>query len=528
MYRRILTTMIIALMVAPTGVNPAVAGPGDPGEPVVLHDQLPPRSDFPGFKNDRWPTVRITPDGSTVVYHVGFLNRFTTDFFSVAIEGGPATPLSLQSGNDADGHLSPDGRWLVFRQPQPGTGSASLFVAPAGGGTPTPLWEGGHLTRVESYRISNDSSTVYVVARQPTPTFGSASHLLAIPISGGAPRTIVGGEGVASGLFQLTSDGTGVLIELAGPPPHYSSGLHHVPIDGAAPVLLDMPLGDMPGGELKMTPNGTHIVWRPRTADALRSAPTDGSPVTELALPFPEEGHLRSFEISPDGRTVVYLADQRVDERYGLYSVPVGGGTPTRLSGSLPAGGDVSWYAISPDGSRVVFRADQRSNNVHELFCVPIDGGRLTRLNAELPRGGDVKPNTNNTRIAISPDGETVFYIADQDRNNRRELYRVPISGGVPVRVTPTLSRWSDIRTFELSPTGERIAFVGDLDTNGVGDLYVLDADGGPTERMSGPMVHGGDVKPLIRWSPTGDHLVFVADARTNNQRELFSVRVPD
>jgi Tol biopolymer transport system component len=90
-------------------------------------------------------------------------------------------------------------------------------------------------------------------------------------------------------------------------------------------------------------------------------------------------------QISPDGQTVVYLADQTEDERYELYAVDILGAEPPRvLSGALVAGGDVgghvppygaSWpvFAITPDGSEAVYIADQERDGITELYASPLN-----------------------------------------------------------------------------------------------------------------------------------------------------------
>ena len=61
-------------------------------------------------------------------------------------------------------------------------------------------------------------------------------------------------------------------------------------------------------------------------------------------------------QISPDGRYVVYVADQLTDGVNELFSVPVTGmAPPTRISGPLPIGSQVDQFSISPDSTRVVY-----------------------------------------------------------------------------------------------------------------------------------------------------------------------------
>jgi hypothetical protein len=76
------------------------------------------------------------------------------------------------------------------------------------------------------------------------------------------------------------------------------------------------------------------------------------------------------FQISPDGRYAVYLADQDTDGVLELYSVPLGGPAAAgiKLNGALVASGDVGFFRISADSGRVVYIADQDANEVFELY----------------------------------------------------------------------------------------------------------------------------------------------------------------
>src|SRR5262245_34155482 len=84
-------------------------------------------------------------------------------------------------------------------------------------------------------------------------------------------------------------------------------------------------------------------------------------------------------------------------------------GQAHRLSGAMPPGGDVRSHAVSPDGKRVVYLADQDSDEVVELWSVPTAGGPPVQLNGSLVSAGDV------SKFRIVPDSATVVYLADQE-----------------------------------------------------------------------------------------------------------------
>jgi hypothetical protein len=86
-------------------------------------------------------------------------------------------------------------------------------------------------------------------------------------------------------------------------------------------------------------------------------------------------------QISPDGRYVVYVADQQADDAYELYTAPIDGSSaPVRISPPLSTTVYILDFSISPDSSRVVYRADQDTDEVFELYAVYDDSYRKSFL----------------------------------------------------------------------------------------------------------------------------------------------------
>jgi tricorn protease len=106
--------------------------------------------------------------------------------------------------------------------------------------------------------------------------------------------------------------------------------------------------------------------------------------------------------------------------------------------------GEESRPCISPDGNWIAF-AGQYDGNV-DVFVMPIDGGSPTRLtfhpDPDMPLGW-------------TPDGKSVLFRSQRANPlGRWELYRVPASGGLPVRFN-----FGECSMAALSATGNRIAF---------------------------------------------------------------------
>lgn len=160
--------------------------------------------------------------------------------------------------------------------------------------------------------------------------------------------------------------------------------------------------------------------------------------------PLVSGGDVVEFELEQgDGLEedhVVYRADQELKGVFELYSAKVNGsGAVAKLNGPLVEGGDVgptvsggSSLRITPNGRRVLYTADQDADDVLELFSRPIDGsGTARRESATLVPGGDVK------WFLIGPSGTQVIYAANQDFAEAIELYRTDLVLGPRTRRAP-------------------------------------------------------------------------------------------
>jgi len=221
----------------------------------------------------------------------------------------------------------------------------------------------------------------------------------AVPGGGVAPGVVLNTEeydGVPQPQFALSPDGTR-LVYRADQDIDGVYEIYVVPSDGSAPaVKLNAPLApgrSVPPFGFRFDPAGGVVVYAaPDGAGVMRlhAAPSDASSLpTALGGPFvaggalwlsSSEGGAWSFEISPDGATVVYVADQRTDETIELFAAPLDGGPARVLNGALVPGGDVRAlppkqdpFALSPDGKRVAYLADQRTDEVVELFLSTIE-----------------------------------------------------------------------------------------------------------------------------------------------------------
>jgi dipeptidyl aminopeptidase/acylaminoacyl peptidase len=179
-------------------------------------------------------------------------------------------------------------------------------------------------------------------------------------------------------------------------------------------------------------PDVPHLFWAgqlPAEEPASGSEPVELRDLTPGA--GPPSGAGEEFRLSPDGRLLA-----RTEE------VPDGlAGRRTRIVLTETATGDsrplvddpladVNGASFSPDGTMLVCVREAMSTHTdppdYTLLLVDVAAG-TTR---ELTEGFDRWPSAPQ----FSADGSAVYFLADDD--GRHAVFRIPVSGGTPVRLT--------------------------------------------------------------------------------------------
>jgi uncharacterized repeat protein (TIGR01451 family) len=287
------------------------------------------------------PQYEISPDSSRVVFRPQNSGSHPREHhvFSIPIGGG--TPVQLDDPASAEmfiNHfqISPDSSQVVYCGDQETQGIDELFIVPIGGGTPLklngPLVAGGD---VKSFLISPDGTAAVYRADQ---SVNGRHEMYIVPLTGAGTTRISHplnpGDDIEE-IYAITPDGQYVFYiynQVAGD-------------------YQDLYLFASSVADETTYPLG--YLWAPNNT----SFP-----------PVPEQ-----FKLGPAGHKLVYAGvESETEPVLALYSVPLAGGAnPQRLDGPMTDGGEVDTvtFQISPDDQTVVYRADQDIDEVFELYA---------------------------------------------------------------------------------------------------------------------------------------------------------------
>jgi dipeptidyl aminopeptidase/acylaminoacyl peptidase len=323
-------------------------------------------------------------------------------------------------------------RWLLV-------GLLLAFAIRPAGAAKVTIEDLMHVRSLADVRISPDGKRVaYVVS---TPTLKTASHeavLYIVPASGGTP-------------LRLT----------------YSTRIFNRPI---------------PAPWLRWSPDGSllsfiGLVGETPQVMALAAAGGEAFPITSV------EAGVRSYEWSPDGKRIAFLApdpvpaeevERKKDKSYyiqvdhdqrppRLWVQDVPGGTPRAISAAGQVILDCSW---APDGNSVIYSASKEpgfpAQYKTSIYTVPAGGGEP---HAILQRPG------MNRAPRYSPDGALIAFISaggQEGMIGAKDLY-VMAADGRPDSIRKLTSQaW--MSHFVWAPDSRTILYITAEQTQGSGE----------------------------------------------------------
>jgi Tol biopolymer transport system component len=188
---------------------------------------------------------------------------------------------------------------------------------------------------------------------------------------------------------------------------------------------------------------------------------------------------------SPDGRWIYFVSNR--DGTNDIYRIPAGGGQIERLTVGLGA----QSIALSGDGRRLAYNVLRTVGNIWSVPFGPRPMGlkgatQVTRGNqsVEIPR--------------VSRDGRTLYYSSDV--SGTHQLYRVPVTGGEPERLTS-----DGYNDFAPAPSPDERELAFHSPRAGSRDIYLLPLDGRPPIRVTDTP----DQELVPEWAPDGSAIAY-------------------
>jgi hypothetical protein len=417
--------------------------------------------------------LRWTRDGRAVL-----LDDQTGNGLRVSIDGGAAERLGahMEDVDDCGGRLV----YVSYVSPQC-TGCPRLVVRDADG-RDRDLDQRPIGSQIKDPRCDAAGQRVVYGVMAPGRNHGQADIWLA-PLDGGSPRKL---RSEARPAATFTPDGRSVVIS-TGPPGSFN--LWALPLDGGRPVQLTF------GEGFRVTPE---VSPDGRTLAFLASRHGWSWPVYAHAVAggarrkvtaMGGEG-LTDFHVTPDGRQIIATAER--DEGFVIVSVSTGDGEEkTLVPGRLGA--------LTPDGRELVYTVPGR------VLARPLEGG-ADRTVAMVARhvGG----------IEVGPDATVYLGLAG---DGGHEVWQVPLAGGELTRALPAPWAW----IVPAPRGGWRIAFDGD------GAAHVL-PPGAPVDDPAARVLRR--LSEAV-WSRDGASVVYVAgdkahrlEVATGRDDTLFDV----
>jgi Tol biopolymer transport system component len=382
----------------------------------------------------------FSPDGSLVAYDLPQPDtNVGRDVYLLSVDGTREVTAAQHPSNDMVVGWSPDGNTFLFASDR--AGSIGLWSVPIVNGQPSgaPALIKSDMGALESslgvtrrgtlaYAVRTSAARVVVVGidfqtgkQLSAPTFPFETYLsrvnqadwsrdgkylvavqeLSRMRSGLTIRTADGGRvrdlSTEMAYFQRPQWAPDGSITVQGVDLKGHQGIFRVESETGriSPIVLSEPGAGL--GQASWTPDGKSLVFRRNGEKGVRVVVREIASGEERTVL--EQRLLFGLTLSPDGRQIAYLLNDRGTKTTTLNRMAIEGGTPTVIAKMPGAGRNVT--AWTPDGRSIVFTIVD-DNDKHSLWAVPASGGTPQRLAVDDFNGG--------IHVRVHPDGRHLAY----------------------------------------------------------------------------------------------------------------------
>ncbi len=210
----------------------------------------------------------------------------------------------------------------------------------------------------------------------------------------------------------------------SAPPPDFDATLEA--LIGSTSVL---PLATMPASTALPDGLGGHIVftcqiYKFQSSNQICIMNADGSGVRRLTT----ENDINHYypSLGPDGSSVVY-SQYREDNVYEIYEMSVPDGAASRLTDKL---GVLNSPEISPDGRSIVFMRWTPSSDQYQVWLMDRDGANPRRVLSGAGWDPTWAPDGDQILFASDRQGSIQLYTVDLDGTGLRRVSNLPAIRG--------------------------------------------------------------------------------------------------
>jgi len=369
-----------------------------------------------------------------------------------------------------DPQLSPDGSQVVFvrttTDPKSGDRDADIWQVPADGSSPAKELIGGNKTE-NTPRFSPDGKNIAFISTRD-----------------GAPQVFLA-DARGGSIKRITNLSMGVQ-----PPLLFSPDASRIAVvSDVYPECSDEACNKRLSDEAEKNPVKVHRLtrllyrhwdeWRENVRHHIFVADVDGKQAIDItpgdfdSPPGQQEDGAVAF--SPDGREVAFASNREGGDReawttnHDIWTVPSAGGAVKKVT-TNPASDLQPLY--SPDGRTLFVRAQRRPGFESDRWYLDA----YDRSTAA-KRTVFTSPDLSVTDYALSPDGATIWFIAEQQ--GHEALFTVPSSGGIPARIATGNGSVSSPRP------GSSFAIVSKSTLTAPADVFRTSADGKSTTALT-------------------------------------------
>ncbi len=439
----------------------------------------------------------ISPDGQTVAF------SFQGDIWSVPVEGGKATRLTIHEAYEFNPHFSPDGKMIAFQGDR--YGNDDVFVMETVGSTPKRL----------TYRSSGDNlagwtadNSLLFTARRDFAQAEWAQEIQKISANGGTPMRYFDALGYTP---SMSPDGRFVAYVQGYNKPtrkNYRGSANRDVFLYDTKTKKYTQLTTFAGNDMHPNWSDSRNLFFISEADEsynlYKINLTDEGTIngtTQQLTTFKDDG-VRHFDVSEDGKTIV------LEQGTGVFKLDVDTKkiTPLEVNVTYDYRFDpierktysnrLQEYSVSPNGKLVTFAVRG------ELFLMQNDkeGKRTVRLTNSAFREQEVNFLNDSTVIFIS------------DREGQKDIFKVNSSDGKKNGLFETLkykiTRLTETEAHEdnltISPDGNKISFTRS------NKLIIADIDG-KTGKITNEktILEGWNSAGGLQWSPDSKWIAY-------------------